>query len=675
QLRRRNDEAASLHNLGSVYTELGFFDEALDLLQEALAIRSGGGRPELIAGTLVEIGWAYHLAGHPEQAIGHFRKAIGLYRSIGQSSGEAAALDRLGSALRRTGRPGLALDAYRRSLALSEQTRDRRSVAHTRANLGWLLVEQGQRAAGTRALELALESFQRLEEPEGRAHALVGLATAARISGDLKTARRRFQEALSLVEQQRAYGRRQGYWIQAVALWDDYYESYVDLLVELSRTGQAGALASAFEVSDWARSRNLYDMLLESQVDLRVGIDPRLRALEADVQERLNAVEDRRRAVLLSSSRHNPEAAALQRSLRSLRQQFQQVEAKIRAANPRLAAISHPKPVALREAQRLLDPGTRLISYVLGEKRSFVFVVGPNSLDCLDLPPRAQIEAMAREAYEGLVHGGNKRSRMETGEVAASLESMLLGKIDLTSEVKRLLVVPEGRLLYIPFAALPSRAGELLDRFEIVQIPSAATLVALRHRERLRPQPRKRLAIVADPVLSPNDYRLEKFRTVVRSEPLDPLTAFLSPLPFSRREANAIESQVPPEGRLVALGLSANRDLLLSGALADYRVLHFATHAVIDEQNPELSGLVLSAFDSSGRRCPAYLRLHEIFNLDLPADLVVLSACRTALGKRVRGDGITGLTQGFLNSGASRLVVTLWDAEDEATAALMSRFY
>jgi CHAT domain-containing protein len=197
---------------------------------------------------------------------------------------------------------------------------------------------------------------------------------------------------------------------------------------------------------------------------------------------------------------------------------------------------------------------------------------------------------------------------------------------------------------------------------------------SLRQRAVERVAPAKTLAVLADPVCSPQDDRLP-----VTVRDADPPPEAWSPsfisLPHTRREAESILAMVPPPQRLAALDFAAAPELVKSGELRNYRILHFATHGLLDEVHPELSAVVLSMFDEDGRRRDGHLRLHEIYTLQLPADLVVLSACQTALGRRVRGEGLVGLTHGFFYAGASRLVVSLWDVHDEATAELMTAFY
>jgi CHAT domain-containing protein len=146
-------------------------------------------------------------------------------------------------------------------------------------------------------------------------------------------------------------------------------------------------------------------------------------------------------------------------------------------------------------------------------------------------------------------------------------------------------------------------------------------------------------------------------------------------LPFTRREAEEIASLVPRASHKIALDFAANRATATSQEISQYRHVHFATHGLLNSQHPELSGLVLSLVDEQGRQQDGFLRAHEIYNLEIPAELVVLSGCRTGLGKEVRGEGLVGLTRAFMYAGAARVLVSLWGVNDEVTAELMTRFY
>ena len=280
---------------------------------------------------------------------------------------------------------------------------------------------------------------------------------------------------------------------------------------------------------------------------------------------------------------------------------------------------------------------------------------------------------------------------------------------------KRLLIVSDGALQYVPFAALPEpgsfhrkRLVPLIVEHEVVSLPSASVLAVLRHQQRSG-QARKEVAVFADPVFDKRDPRVKRklgssagLTESKRASAVDNSTSLsgfsgastsivarsvadinlrkngqfhLNRLPFTRDEADAILAVVPKRDGTEALGFDASRKQVIESELAQYRLVHFATHALVDNIHPELSGLVLSLVDEKGDPVNGFLDLDDIYNLDLSADLVVLSACQTALGKEVNGEGLIGLTRGFMYAGAPRVVSTLWKVDDFATAKLMARFY
>jgi CHAT domain-containing protein len=233
---------------------------------------------------------------------------------------------------------------------------------------------------------------------------------------------------------------------------------------------------------------------------------------------------------------------------------------------------------------------------------------------------------------------------------------------------------------------------------EIVTVPSASTVAVLRRDLAGRPPAPKAVAVLADPVFDRQDPRVSTRQQISqvghmgelpshnRDLPMDLERSWaevgsserggkIPRLPFSRREADAIITDALPGNSLKAVDFRANRTTATSPELAQYRVVHFATHGVLDSRTPALSGIVLSLVDRQGRPVDGFLRLWDIYNLHLPADLVVLSACQTALGKEIKGEGLVGLTRGFMYAGAARVVASLWQVDDVATAELMSLFY
>jgi CHAT domain-containing protein len=259
-------------------------------------------------------------------------------------------------------------------------------------------------------------------------------------------------------------------------------------------------------------------------------------------------------------------------------------------------------------------------------------------------------------------------------------------------------------LQYIPFAMLPDplvgKREPLIVNHEIVSLPSASAL-AIQRAEFVgrRPAP-KMLAVIADPVFDRTDARFKKVATDtsdkeqtetvasadarsiehLAEESSDKLSTttrrlVIPRLPFTRQEATRLLALAPKTSSFGAIDFQANRATVLKGELSQYRYVHFATHGLLDSERPGLSSLVLSMVDEQGKPQDGFLRANDIYNLKLPAELVVLSACQTGLGKEIKGEGLVGLTRGFMYAGAARVVVSLWNVNDKATAELMTRFY
>jgi CHAT domain-containing protein len=370
----------------------------------------------------------------------------------------------------------------------------------------------------------------------------------------------------------------------------------------------------------------------------------------------------------------------------------------LRVSSPHYAALTQPQPLSVSEIQReVLDGRALLLQYALGEERSYLWAVGPDSLQTFELPPRVKIEAAARRWYLALQllpeSEGGLQAADEARRAEEELSAMLLRPVEALLHGQPLLVVGDGALQYLPFAALPipsslaePRRVRLIERHEVASLPSASVLAALRHELAGRAAAPKRLAVLADPVFRPGDLRvlggrareapnLTAQRGVLdlRAGEVDPRQ--LPRLRFSEIEAEAIAELVPEPLRFKAVGFAASRATAISGELGRYQMVHFATHGLIDSRRPELSSLVLSLVNERGEPQNGFLRLHDIYNLKLHADLVVLSACQTALGQEIRGEGLVGLTRGFMYAGAARVLASLWSVDDRATSVLMQRFY
>jgi CHAT domain-containing protein/Flp pilus assembly protein TadD len=692
RVEHRSGEAYTLQESAEVFTWLGENSKAEELLRQGLAIRRAISDRRGEVQTLNVLGGLHSREHHYSQALQEHREALSISHAAGFQREEAQTLGDLGTILLRTGETRSSLDPSSKSLELSRKIGDKRAESTALHLEGMAWNRLGEMKPAREALDQALELRRDAGTRSLEAETLLELARLDLAEGLLQQSAAHATDAIDLVESMRAsFDSRQSR-MDVAASHRPYYELAIDIEMQLGRTSKA------FEISERARARGLLDLVTEARLDVRQGVDPALLARERRVQELLDAKHDRLMR-LLASTHSAAREAAERREIDELLERYQAVEAEIRIKSPQYAALTQPQPLSLSEVQALLpDSGTSLIEFWLGEKRSYVWMVSKTECHGYPLAGRAAIETLARHAYEALnARNENNDGRQETlaqreprvkaagaefTRTAALLSSQLFGALGQGLKAHRLWIVADGALAYLPFAALPgpgSRAP-LVTEHEIVGLPSASVLAALRDQAIGRRPADKMVAVFADPVFRANDERVTgkpaaaTDETVIRAA-ADSGVADLPRLYFSRQEAEAIRALAPAHQTWSALDFDASRAEAKKPDLGRYRVVHFATHGLLDSRHPELSGIVLSMVDRHGNPQDGFLRLHEIYNLKLNADLVVLSACQTALGEEVRSEGLIGLTRGFMYAGSPQVLASLWSVRDRAVAELMRRFY
>ncbi|HEX5715829.1 MAG TPA: CHAT domain-containing tetratricopeptide repeat protein [Thermoanaerobaculia bacterium] len=710
----RNGTARTLNQMAVLYRETGDFQKALARYGEALEVFRELGDTRWQSRALHGLGTVYHALGEPRQALASYEPALRLGREAGDREGEAATLANLGMVQLRLGNPRAALELHRQALELYRAIGDRRGEGHALLDAGRAAGALGDPAAGMASLEKAVARLHEVGDLAGQAEALrelgevlgdseAALAKLERALGLARTARQPASEAqalFALARTERRLGRSAEARVHAEAALDvgeslrsgignpDLRASFsatqhgtcellIDLLMEAHRAAPAaGHDRAALEVGERARARTLLELLGEADVDPGEGGDPALLERRTLLRRRLSA-----KAARALSEKEGPARAALEQEQQVILRELDLAEAEIRRGSPAYAALTRPEPLRVSEVQALLDADTVLLVYSLGEARSFLWKVTPGSVESHELPGRAAIEEAARRVHEGLSGFDVEDRARESGE-AAELSKLLLGPVAARLEGKRLAVIADGALHYVPFGALPVSGPKdsdaapvpLLERHEVVYLPSASALAAQRKRLS-EPSPESGwITVLADPVFDAADPRVTgKEAPAVSSQARRDVV--FERLPASRSEAEAIAALAPPGKAAVALDFEASRSRVLGERLSGYRVVHFATHGVLDAERPALSGLALSMVGPDGSAQEGFLHLRDVYGLRLDADLVVLSGCRTALGRELRGEGLVGLTRGFLYAGAPRVVASLWKVEDRATSELMTRFY
>jgi CHAT domain-containing protein/Tfp pilus assembly protein PilF len=628
--RLGTDRSSTLTLISYVHTERGELEDAFRVLDTALAGRTDRrGR----AVTQMALGWAHHRANRPDTALELYGEALETFRELGDATNEARALHRMGLVRQENGEHDQALLHFRQAFA----------------------------------------GFEREGYADGKAESLLAIARSERQMGQLKTALATVDRALEIVEEL----RKEPFTARLRAIFfaskRHFFDFKIELLMALHRLDPDRRYdVEALTVSERSRSRSLLETLNESGVDLRAGMPP-------DLIERMDKLR-RTIKTKIYQSRERPEAIGETRAeMELLEQEYDRIRDSLREDHPFYSNLTEARPLSVEAIQRqVLDEGTLLLEYYLGEDRSYLWAVTKDSVKSLelDVEPRL-VEDIARRVYRLLPVGRQRKYRVQleweldrlSGLVLAAVAEELRGK-------DRLLIVGGGALQYVPFGALPIPGAapgtgwpvRLVSEHEIVSLPSASTLAVLRevaHRENGRRAAAGSAVVIADPVYHLDD-RAPDNGGVTRG-------LVIGRLKYSGMEAEAIRALLP-DAR-IATGFEASKELATSRELGGFRYVHLATHGTFDAQFPERSGLIFSLYDREGGPREGRLYLPEIYQLGLSADLVVLSACQTALGEEIRGEGLMGMTQGFMYSGTPRVIASLWNVLDESTAALMKLFY
>ena len=695
----RRNEANVINNMGTVYLLLGEPRKALHYYEQTLPLRPAINDRRLWTVTLSNIGNVYNLIDEPQKALEHLNEALALARDNKDRRNEAVALTHMGTAYSALRDKPRAVEYLERALPLRIAVSDRQGEAITLNHLGRVFDVWKEPQKALDYYNKALPIWRAVGDRNGEVAALYGMARAESGLDNLLEASQRTEAALDIINTLRTKIDSRYLRASYFASVQDLFKLHIDLLMRLHRRQPtAGFDVAALKAYEQARARSLMDLLVEASADIRQGVDPDLLARERSLQQMLNA-EAERQMRLFGGQRTEESTGAQRRKIEDLLMQLRAIEAELKARSPRYSALTQPSPLGLAEIQSAVtDDATLLLEYSLGEERSYLWAVTATSFSSYELPPRATIEAAARRCYELLTArnqyvkfetADEKRKRVQQADAeypsaATALSKMLLGPVAGHLGRKRLLVVPDGALEYLPFAALavPEQATfvPLMVHHEVTSIPSASTLAVLRQELHGRAPAEKVVAVFADPVFDKADERVTGASSRNAgghhgSAAASDESQALPRLPYTRQEAEAILALAPATGRKAALGFEANRTAAMSDDLSRYRIIHFATHSYLDSMNPELSAIALSMFDQKGKPQEGFLRSHEVFNLKLGAELVVLSGCRTGLGKEVKGEGLYGMTRGFMYAGSKRVVVSLWDVQDQATARLMSDFY
>ncbi|MBX7222442.1 MAG: CHAT domain-containing protein [Blastocatellia bacterium] len=703
-------QAESWLKFGRAHRFLKNTEKQFEYFQKCLGIARQAKLKILETQALISIGNLYRDEGNIPKSIEYFNKALDEIPQNANSINLKASIYRgLGNSFQALGEKEKAINFYYQAIEILQTIQNLQAAAFTYTELGSTYRVLGNYSKALEAFEKAQTLFTYQNGSFRKTRFLFEYARLEKDLGHLDEALKKITESLRLLENLRTSISIYDFRTLFFSSIHQYYEFYIDLLLELhQKNPTAGYDTQAFQASEQARARSLLDLLTESRIDIRKGVPKELTESQDDLSQRLR---DKTAAVLTlyQEGKSQTLIASLEKEIEQLTADYETVTAKIRAQSPVYASLTQPQPLGLKAVQeQVLDADTLLLEFFLGPERSHLWLVSSTAIEYVTLPKRSDIEPLVQEVYQTLTRPSAPGGKSQTA--AAALSRLLLGPVAGKLGAKRLLIAADGDLQALPFAILPEPlpgkapsqplTGKLLlENHEIVNLPSASTLALLRSQE-TKPAltESKTLAVFADPVFEPTDERVRSRPALPETQvavapPVetdlfqpDPLRdvvlgseakgAVIPRLRFTRTEAQEIAKSLASQTQVKqALDFDASLEQVTQADLSQFRILHFATHGLFNRKQPALSGVLLSLVKPDGTKQNGFLGLPEIFKLKLQAEMVVLSSCQSGLGQTVAGEGLVGLTRGFMYAGTPRVVASLWSVNDQATAELMKYFY
>jgi len=712
--QRIKDEAgaaASLLNMGVSNKNLGNYAQSLRQLREALQKFQASGSRSGIADAYSNLGVLYKNIGALKEAETYYLLALQHHKDLNDSTGWASDLANLGvvCALRKDHARALAY--FDQARKIFDMTQDRKQSAIAVFNAAAVLVEQDKLKEAGERLDAAAADFEKLNYAEGLAWCKLVRGEIEKRKGQLKGAQLLFKQALEIcsklempevacqcrgalagtlaqegkaqeaivlyaatVDQLEKLRRNVGTFQLASAFLaksSDVYHSVVNLLAERSRDEPpAGALA--YRYLEMGRARSFIDMLVESGIDIRTGADPELLRQEKFLLARISSISSTILTELRAGS--PPEhIQALREKLQSTETDYHRLQIELKEKCPEYARLYYPEPLTAEQVQQMLEPDAALLEYSVSKDQCYLFALTRGDLQVFPLPPEAEIRRATEKFRELLLNRGSRGYSEQAWRLYEMLispaESLLDGK-------KNIIIVPDGPLHHLAFECMLteqtdradfSRLPYLLRRAAVTYAPSATALAEIGRRQKQQAANEKQMLICADP-----DYGIDGGEVHQTMRHARNLRNTLVRLPYSALEAKNLSSIFKPGDVLVLDRASASEDRLKTMDLSAFRYVNFATHAFLDEEYPQFSSIVLA--QGQGEE-DGFLQIQEIFNLKLNARLVTLSACSTACGELLNGEGVVGLSRAFFYAGTPSVVASLWNVNDASTAKLMTELF
>ncbi|MGB9905954.1 MAG: CHAT domain-containing protein [Candidatus Saccharicenans sp.] len=678
---QRDDLFDIYYNLGTVYNETGNFNKAIEYFGNALNIISGNKDHPYYPATLIGIGFSYVKKGLTtgsredyDRAFDYFSQAQTAAASAGNKNFEVITLNNLGSLKAHLEENLDALYYLNKARSLAEELKLNSYLASIYTNIGIIYARLGDYQNSTLYYDKAISLGMTENENRYLWESYLEKANLMRKQGQVEQARFYYLNSINIIESLRS---------QLITEEDkanflgsdkrlDAYHNLVDLLIsQEEKTGKKSSLTQVFNYMERSKARAFLESIEAAKVSQQFPVDIRLANREKELMSDLSRIYTR----LITPEIDEKERSGLLDQVKLLEEELENVRRQIRAKNPAFANLTYPEIINYNQARKeFVDHQTAVFAFLVGKESAYAFCLSSKGLKVYPIPTQKQLREMVSQHRRAISDTDNQNFGSGHELYRVLIEPGL--EDGLKNSLKKLLIIPDDILTILPFETLvlTEPADWLIKHYTISYAPSLSSLKELVHKQnrKNRKKPSNNLLAVGDPYYGELEEKYAELSTKTIFQDLYSLSDMkFYRLRYSQEEVRRITSQIPRSRVLTRE--KASEDLVKRANLADYRILHFAAHGLIDDQKPARSAIVLTLDNDPAE--DGFLQMREILNLKLNADLVVLSSCQTGLGQFIRGEGVEGLSRAFFYAGASSVLISLWTVNDQVASQLMERFY
>lgn len=667
-------ESNCLGNISDIYIQLGNYKKALLYLTDVLVIDRQIDEDLYVAMDLNNIGVIYRKRGlqsdRPEdllKALTAFEESLSIARQIQDKKIQVQCLSNMGTVYTDLNKYAEAMRTMILGLEIAESLRDKEEVATILLNMGTVYSKQEKYEKAVEVFDKALDLAYQINEKAilWEAHAKVGLAYKE--MNNYLPALDHFNKSIELIEDIRSrihLEELKASYFGSDERIDSYY-NLVDLFFHMSQKNpEQNYLKDAFEIMEKAKARAFLDRLELSRIEIGRDVNPDLLDKENILMEEISNIN----SLLIKPGLDQEQKLKHLNKLNEFEQELETLNRKIRLASPAYANLKQLLPVSLEEAQASLpDSSTAYFAYSIGKNCSYSFVITRERINVFELPPAGILREEVK-AYLQIITDKDSLN-FQSGYKLFSL----LVQPGLDQKMKRIIFIPDDILHFLPFETLltdKEQSQWMVQDYRISYVPSITSFREILQRK-TEENRKKDILSFGNPYFGEYEGTENSFAALSSEDTRSDFR--LIPLRYSQMEVEKIATLFKKNKRDVYTGEEATETSLKQAALTDYKIIHFATHGLIDNDNPARSSIVLSLRDHSSE--DGFLQMREIFDLKMNADLVTLSACQTGLGQFIKGEGIEGINRAFFFAGASSVLMSLWAVNDQASYQFMQRFY